>query len=449
MERHKARLNAELTRLRLKRRAADIEELKNTVVKRTPRPLTDGHTPENRSGTTQITHPRWVRVNTLKTTLHEELESGAFAGYTRVDSLIELEDDHVEKSLYVDENIPNLIALPTSTDLTRSPAYLAGTVILQDKASCFPAYLLNLNATDGNIVDACAAPGNKTTHLAAILHGKAAGKTKQVIHAFEKDKSRAQSLYQMVQTAGAEQSVMIHPGQNFLKLKPTQLPWNKVHALLLDPSCSGSGIVRRDEALQVTLPQRHSTTQASGSKKRKRPTPKTSVSLPQSTPEEEPQPALAAKDLSIRLTALSKFQVALLLHAFTFPAARKITYSTCSIYAEENEHVVMCALTSPTAKETGWRILKREEQVKGMRIWHLRGDREACNDFNSERQLHLVDDDLESVSQGCIRCAKGTSDGTQGFFVAGFVREADENEIEKKTEEEEEAEWEGLSDEGG
>jgi putative methyltransferase len=58
-------------------------------------------------------------------------------------------------------------------------------------------------------------------------------------------------------------------------------------------------------------------------------------------------------ELKARIEALSKFQLELLLHAFKFPAARKITYSTCSIHAGENELVVQKALEHPDRKGEG------------------------------------------------------------------------------------------------
>jgi putative methyltransferase len=123
-------------------------------------------------------------------------------------------------------------------------------------------------------------------------------------------------------------------------------------------------------------------------------------------------PVNSTNDLETRLAALSAFQLTLLLHAMNFPMAHKITYSTCSIHSVENEAVVTKALTSPIAKERGWRILKRDEQVRGMREWPIRGDREACADERGDE-----------VAEACVRANKGDEHGTMGFFLAAFVRD--------------------------
>lgn len=389
--------------------------------------------------TSQWAHPRWARINTLKTTMHDQL-STTFEGYTRVNSLQQVlsgVSNPESRLVYVDTNIPNLLALAATTDISKTPAYLNGLIILQDKASCFPAYLLDPDPLDGNIVDTCAAPGNKTTHLAAILGEKKGTFQESKIYACERDNLRAATLEQMVRTAGAGDMVSIRKGQDFLRTDPNDSHWSNVGALLLDPSCSGSGIVGRDQALRVVLPSRQPIRSSSNrSKKRKR---KVEIST---------QPVLEAQEdeisfietqqsdqLSARLTALSTFQLKLLVHAFHYPKARKLTYSTCSVYAEENEHVVMKALNSPIAKERGWRILPRDNQISGMKAWDIRGDVQACKDIAAS--VHS-----EEVAEACIRCEKGAEKGTQGFFVAAFVRDVDSGVDEQLLEEE----WVGFRD---
>jgi 25S rRNA (cytosine2278-C5)-methyltransferase len=56
------------------------------------------------------------------------------------------------------------------SQLTGTPEYSDGRLILQDKASCFPAVVLAPPAHPGSIIiDATAAPGNKTSHLSALM----------------------------------------------------------------------------------------------------------------------------------------------------------------------------------------------------------------------------------------------------------------------------------------
>ena len=54
--------------------------------------------------------------------------------------------------------------------LQSDPEYTSGLYILQDKASCFPATILQPPKVEGAVViDATAAPGNKTSHLSALM----------------------------------------------------------------------------------------------------------------------------------------------------------------------------------------------------------------------------------------------------------------------------------------
>src|SRR5690606_39002784 len=120
--------------------------------------------------------------------------------------------------VYIDEHVPCLLAVSPKVDLTRTEAYKSGALILQDKASCFPAYFLDPD-TSGDVIDACAAPGNKTTHIAAILHSRRAETEplRQKVFACEKDAGRAETLSKMVERAGAKGTVRVAL-QDFLKV---------------------------------------------------------------------------------------------------------------------------------------------------------------------------------------------------------------------------------------
>ncbi|EKD13084.1 uncharacterized protein L3040_007167 [Drepanopeziza brunnea f. sp. 'multigermtubi'] len=417
VEKHKGRLHAELVKARIRRKISSLEAFKAFIEEGL----------ENEADTSDAPYPRWVRINTLKTTLEDQLES-TFAGLERATSIAAVRKRGT-KRLFIDHHIPNLVAISASFDLTKSLAYKSGHIIFQDKASCFPAYMLDPLPQDGDIVDACSAPGNKTTHLASILleHSSEPKHCSQTIYAFEKNKGRAETLEKMVNLAGSDTLTKIRPGHDFLKSDPKSPQMQKVGALLLDPSCSGSGIIGRDDMPELHLP----VLKAAAPKHGARP-PKKNAKLKASepTPEsrkrkrEEHDPAMdvmvdddgevtaisSEDELKNRLEALSKFQLELLLHAFKFPSAQKITYSTCSVHAEENETVVQKALEQPSVREAGWRILKREEQIRGLKDWPVRGDLEAAGGD-------------EEIAKSCIRANKEDEHGTMGFFLAGFVRD--------------------------
>ncbi|KAK5116420.1 hypothetical protein LTR62_007967 [Meristemomyces frigidus] len=429
---HKARLTAELTKARLRRGCGSLEALRAMVEGLDGGG--EGHVTDGDSGRDAVKpfrQPRWVRINMLRTTLEEQI-AFTFKDYTVVASLHEL-SGAASKLLYFDEHVPSLIAIPPTVDITSTQAYRTGRLILQDKASCFPAYLLDPASTKGDVIDACAAPGNKTTHLAALLHEAQSSSTEigQVI-ACEKDEARSQILEKMVKLAGGSEVIEVLAKQDFTKLNPDNKAYANVTALLLDPSCSGSGIVGRDQgAVVVHLPDINAVTESAvRGKKRKHSTPaakQPSLQEPIAVEEEEVDAGNveeSSEKLKARLANLSAFQLRLLLHAMRFPAATRISYSTCSIHPEENEHVICAALFSHVARERGWRVMRRSEQVDGMRAWQKRGWKEACSKKIEEvGGDDFGDTNAEEVAEACIRCEKGSEEGTMGFFVAGFVRD--------------------------
>ncbi|CAK7563658.1 MAG: hypothetical protein SEPTF4163_001531 [Sporothrix epigloea] len=487
IKRHKARLSSELVRARMRRGAHTLAVLRDQVERDAAASVS--------ASSSLAAATRWVRINTLKSSLKQQLET-TFAGYERVTTLPELfvstslDQNGINSTkgrgggvprIYIDEHVPNLVAVPLVTvapsstiitDLTRCEAYKRGAIIFQDKASCFPAYLIDPATIPGggDIVDACAAPGNKTSHLAAIL-GELASSSKEAtpdrrqVFAFEKDDYRSKTLKSMLIKAGALTSdsdgnnnnsydsssaslVSVAAGQDFLRVDPTAERFQNVRALLLDPSCSGSGIVGRDAMPVLHLPkpakyaaekqqQQHSQPAHSKTKNKKRKREAVTPAEDKVPKDSDPAAALDSletkNDPAARLAALASFQLAILRHAFSFPAARRVTYSTCSVHAQENEHVVVRALR--TARKKGWRLLRRDEQVAGMQAWPVRGDvASAANvplDDGSDQDGDDVDDDdalaadedAAAVAEACIRSYAGDDRGVMGFFVAAFVRD--------------------------
>lgn len=417
--RHKTRLAAELTKIRLREGCSSINALQNKL-------------DQVASSSTQ--HPRWIRINTILTTLDVQI-STTFAAFDRVSTigaLLSTDENDKTNRIYYDDHIPNLVALSPGNNIMKSKAYKDGKLIFQDKASCFPAYLLDHDPNQGIAIDGCAAPGNKTTHLAALALERLdkPASTGPVAIACEKDKLRSQTLVKMLQIAGANQSVATRQGQNFLKLDPGDKDFATVTSLLLDPSCSGSGIVGRDEGgttihMPRSAPVAMKTASNEGRGKKRKHTAIVQVSQDQSSEQDAVMSSKSESDsnLTTRLASLSDFQLRLLLHAMTFPAAQRITYSTCSVHAQENEHVVCQALSSDVGRARGWRILLREDQVSGMKKWHIRGDLAAITAFQAEHDQLYQHQSEQQIADACIRCEKSGKDGTMGFFVAGFVRQ--------------------------
>ncbi|EPX70822.1 rRNA methyltransferase [Schizosaccharomyces octosporus yFS286] len=324
--RHKTRLNAEFVKLKIRKRVKSHEELalKNPV-----------------------TLPRWVRINTVKATQEEVIKQLAL---TRVFSLKEVGP----KTYYMDETIDNLIALDSEVSLVSESCYQEGKIIIQDKASCIPAAILgNQRQTKvGNIIDGCAAPGNKTTHLAALFPDSK-------IFAFERDSQRVKTLQKMVDISGAQNVEIIHG--DFTHSDPMDPKFANVTHILLDPSCSGSGIVSRQDFLLEDSEQD------------------------------------VVEDVN-RLENLCSFQSTILKHALQFPESRYVTYSTCSVHRLENEQVVCDVLS----QDSQWKCNSLENTLPQ---WEDRGIPEYCTD--------------PTMAKSMIRCVPGKF-GTIGFFVCNL-----------------------------
>ncbi|NXW52918.1 NSUN5 methyltransferase, partial [Nyctiprogne leucopyga] len=238
--------------------------------------------------------PRYVRVNTLKTCVDDAIDFFKRQGYSYLGKAASVEELRAlsGKKFLLDLHLPELLVFPPQTDFHDNLLYTSGHIILQDKASCLPALLLS-PAAGSHVIDACAAPGNKTSHLAAIL------KNKGRIFAFDVDTKRVATMNTMLTRAGVMGFQLAQ--QDFLTVDPGDPKYSQVTYILLDPSCSGSGMVNRG-------------------------------------PGEEAAPSAE------RLQALAGFQRRVLSHALSFPALRRLVYSTCSLHREENEDVVWAVL---------------------------------------------------------------------------------------------------------
>jgi 25S rRNA (cytosine2278-C5)-methyltransferase len=198
-----------------------------------------------------------------------------------------------------DPDIPSLIKIPPPySGIADMSSVTTGQMIIQDKASCFPSQVLfdewSESGRRGHFIDACAAPGNKTSHLSALLWDSNHENFSSKVFAFDRNISRCELLRSRMQQAGATN--VIASCENFLEIDPSLEQYSLVTSVLVDPSCSGSGVVRSLERV---------------------------IERPRLTSDGEQ---------TERLLKLSKFQISVISKAFQFPSVRTVVYSTCSIH---------------------------------------------------------------------------------------------------------------------
>lgn len=306
--------------------------------------------------------PRYVRVNTLK------IGRGAAEKALRQHSghFFCPDPKHpANRSYYRDKEVPDLLVFKPKgqSDISRIPMVASGELIVQQKASCFPALAL-APPPGATVIDACAAPGNKTSHVAALMGNR--GK----VFAFEMSERRAALLREMMTVKGATIVTTMH--QSFMDADPNDPQYADVTHIMLDPSCSSSGMSQ--------------------------------------TPEDKPE----------RLRELSDNQVELVLHAMKFPAVVAVVYSTCSIYQIENEKAVRRILRSQS----------RFRLVKALPWWQRRGqvldddggaDDDDAAGTGGDSGGDSGSDDVQEIARCVVRSAY-PDDRTIGFFLARFER---------------------------
>ncbi|KAL7746696.1 rRNA (cytosine-C5-)-methyltransferase nop2 [Sorochytrium milnesiophthora] len=175
-----------------------------------------------------------------------------------------------------------------------TPEYLSGMYMLQAASSFLPVMALAPKENE-RVLDMSAAPGGKTTYLAALM--------KNTGHIFANDasKDRTKALVANIHRLGVKNAVVCnYDGRRFPGII------GGFDRVLLDAPCSGTGVIAKDPSVKVNKTD---------------------------------------QDFSM----LSQLQKQLVLSAIDSVTANSktggyIVYSTCSITVEENEEVVNYAL---------------------------------------------------------------------------------------------------------
>ena len=220
------------------------------------------------------------------------------SSYIRVNTLLGGEEaclreiDEAEIKLEPVQNLPLAFkVLSSRRPIVKTKAYRRGSLVVQDKASILASAVARPRPGD-SVLDLCAAPGAKTTHLAQLMENKGA------IYSIDKSSARMSFWKREVSRLGATIAYPLLADAS--KPLPTKM---QVDVVLLDPPCSNTGTFWKSPAEKWTA-----------------------------TPE--------------RVHALARTQRAMLENASRYVRERgTLVYSTCSILAEENERNVNSFLT--------------------------------------------------------------------------------------------------------
>jgi len=162
-----------------------------------------------------------IRVNTLKIdkdALKKRLESKGF----KLDSI-----DWIHEGIKI-RNSP--------LNLGSTHEYLQGLYYLQSVAPMLPAFILDPNPGD-IVIDMCAAPGGKATHLAQIMNNEGN------LILIERNRNRIPALEFNLRRMGVSNSIVIN--EDAVNLSKMNLKADKI---LLDAPCTGEGLIRQDSS---------------------------------------------------------------------------------------------------------------------------------------------------------------------------------------------------------
>ncbi|KAF9760980.1 25S rRNA (cytosine(2870)-C(5))-methyltransferase [Nosema granulosis] len=181
------------------------------------------------------------------------------------------------------------VVFNSNVPLGATPEYLAGYYMIQGGPSMLAVLNLDLKE-DLKVVDMCAAPGGKTTHIAALMNNTG------VLYANDVNEDRIVALKSNILRMNVQNAIVTNYDARKLKV-------GLVDRVLLDAPCSGTGVISKDPSVKTSR---------------------------------------SKSDLD-RTVLMQK---ELLLHAFDMLKPNGVVvYSTCSVLPRENEEVVSFLLS--------------------------------------------------------------------------------------------------------
>jgi 16S rRNA (cytosine967-C5)-methyltransferase len=162
--------------------------------------------------------PVWIRTNTLKITREKLRDQLVKEGVT----------------VYLGERVPESLRIEDFGSVEKLSSFQEGLFTIQDESSQLIAHVLNPKPGE-YVLDACSAPGGKTTHLAQKMENQGE------ILAFDIHPHKLELIEEL---AGRLGITVIKPRLGDARELPGVLNVSR-HKVLVDAPCSGLGVIGR------------------------------------------------------------------------------------------------------------------------------------------------------------------------------------------------------------
>ena len=147
---------------------------------------------------------------------------------THVDYITLLEKNNINYELILDKNY---IQINDSINVQNLPGFVEGLIYIQDPAAQLAINFLDLK-NDLKILDLCAAPGGKATHILERFN--------VLLDCYDINEERLSLIRDNLNRLGLEANILSH-------LKTS----HQYDRILIDAPCSGSGVVRRNVDIKI------------------------------------------------------------------------------------------------------------------------------------------------------------------------------------------------------
>lgn len=199
-------------------------------------------------------HPEWF-IEKIKTAWPNDWESILLANNTHPPMTIRVNTTKVTRDAYLTllrehdieaeaiADLPEAIQLKKPLPVFELPKFDAGWCYVQDAAGQFAAHLLALKP-EFSVLDACAAPGSKTTHILELCP------TLKKLTAIDNDPLRLQLIKENIDRLNLNKTHLrlILADAAETKQWATNEGFDRI---LLDAPCSASGILRRHPDIKI------------------------------------------------------------------------------------------------------------------------------------------------------------------------------------------------------